>query len=80
MTTQKTETPINENLLTYAKLNRTKLKPGSGHLLRHPARKQIGPILQLPGPHRVWHSIMWVAFLLSICRQDVSMCVVQIEA
>jgi len=27
-----------------------KEKPGSGRLLRHPTRKQINPVLQLPGP------------------------------
>jgi len=37
-------------LLTYAKLNLTKPKPGSGRLLCHPAIKWIGIILQLPRP------------------------------
>ena len=35
---------------TYTKLNVTKLKPGSGHLLYHPATKRTAPVLQLWGP------------------------------
>ena len=41
----KNHTTITKKLLTHTKLNLTELKPGSGRLLRHPARKQIGPIL-----------------------------------
>jgi len=37
-------------LLTFAKLNLTKLNPGSGRLLRHPARKRTGLIPQLTRP------------------------------
>jgi len=42
---------INENYKqkNNSKQNLIKLKPGSGRLLFHPARKRIGPFYQLPG-------------------------------
>jgi len=32
-----------------------KLKPASGRLIRHPARKRTGSVLQLSGPHVTQH-------------------------
>ena len=41
------------NTCTHKLINDTKLKTWFRRLLRHPARKQVGPILQLPG-HAVY--------------------------
>jgi len=48
--------------ISKTKPNKTKLKPGSGRLLRHLARKWIRPILQLLGTARGY--LYWYIVIL----------------
>jgi len=50
VTTQKKPKQQLLKTINISKTKPNKLKPGSGQLLRHSARKQIGSMLQLPGP------------------------------